>query len=490
MTLTDHKFFNSEEFFSSSSNTKYSFLPFNFNRTKDNDFIISNICGESIILNESDFNKFILKKLSKTTFEYKNLKSKNFLYENDPNLSIRLLSMKYRTKMSTLADFTGLHIFVTTLRCDYSCSYCQVSRQTEDKESYDMTEEQAEAALKLVFGSPNQNIKIEFQGGEPLLNFEIIKFVVNKGNEINKIYEKNLQYVIASNLSFINDEVIDFCAKHNIYLSTSIDGPADLHNKNRPRPNKNGYEITTKNLLKIQKRLGNDRVSALLTTTSGALDRVNEIIDTYLNLGINDIFLRPLSPYGFAIKTKSFSKYQVSEWFEFYKKGLDYILDLNEKGVQVRESYASLITRKLLSPYATKYVDLQSPAGIGISVIVYNYDGKIYASDEARMLKEMGNEEYCLGSVFDNYEDIFTSDKLINFLDISESHSAPMCRDCAFLEHCGAEPVYHSATQNDPLGIKSLSGFCSKNMSLFEHILKILNSNSNRAKILKSWAKY
>ena len=77
MTLTDHKFFNSQEFFSSSSNFKYSFLPFNFNRMKNNDFIISNICGESIILNESDFDKFINKKLSKTTSEYKNLKSKH-----------------------------------------------------------------------------------------------------------------------------------------------------------------------------------------------------------------------------------------------------------------------------------------------------------------------------------------------------------------------------------------------------------------------------
>ena len=100
-----------------------------------------------------------------------------------------------------------------------------------------------------------------------------------------------------------------------------------------------------------------------------------------------NIFLRPLSPYGFAIKTKSFSKYQASEWFEFYKKGLDYIIDINKKGIEIREQYASLIVRKLLSPFATKYVDLQSPAGAGISAIVYNYDGKVYASDEARMLK-------------------------------------------------------------------------------------------------------
>ena len=470
MALHKNKLFHISESFSSDL-PEYNLLPFNFHRLENGKVFVSNICGENTVVNNEEFDKFVNHTLSKNSPSYKTLKSKHFLCSDNKNLSMELLSLKLRTKLKALTDFTGLHIFVNTLRCDYTCSYCQVSRQTEDKDAFDMTEEQAEAALKLVFKSPNPNIKIEFQGGEPLLNFQIIRYVVLRAEELNQLHNKNLQFVIATNLSFIFDEVIDFCADHDIYLSTSIDGPVDIHNKNRPRPGKNGYELTVKSLKRVQERLGNDRVSALLTTTVGALDRVEDIIDEYLKLGFMNIFLRPLSPYGFAIKTKSYNKYQTSEWFKFYKKGLDYIISINKKGILLREQYASLIVRKLLSPFPTKYVDLQSPAGAGISAIVYNYDGRVYASDEARMLKEMGNDEYCLGTVFDDYEDIFTSDKLVSVLDYSEAHSAPMCRDCGFLEHCGADPVYHTATQNDPLGHKALSGFCSKNMSIFELIV-------------------
>ena len=56
-----------------------------------------------------------------------------------------------------------------------------------------------------------------------------------------------------------------------------------------------------------------------------AYDRVEGIVDEYLRLGLDGIFLRPLSPYGFAIKTKQFSKYDASTWLSFYERGLRYI---------------------------------------------------------------------------------------------------------------------------------------------------------------------
>ena len=65
-----------------------------------------------------------------------------------------------------------------------------------------------------------------------------------------------------------------------------------------------------------------------------------------------------------------------------------------------------------------------------------------------------------------------------------------MCRDCGFLEHCGADPVYHVATQKDPLGHKALSGFCAKNMSIFELLAKKLNEDTEESMILKNWARY
>jgi uncharacterized protein len=105
-----------------------------------------------------------------------------------------------------------------------------------------MPPETAWKALALVFRSPSPNIKIEFQGGEPLLNFPLVQQIVERAMEINVAEKRNLQFVIATNLALINTEVLEFCRKYQIITSTSLDGPRDLHNANRPRPGSDSYE--------------------------------------------------------------------------------------------------------------------------------------------------------------------------------------------------------------------------------------------------------
>jgi uncharacterized protein len=142
--------------------------------------------------------------------------------------------------------------------------------------------------------------------------------------------------------------------------------------------------------------LGFDQVSALMTTTKGSFGRAREIIDEYVQQGFRSIFLRPLSPYGFAGKTKWFQAYDADDWLKFYFDGLDHILDMNGAGYFFTEHYASTILTKMLTPFESGFVDLRSPAGIGIAAIVYNYDGDVYASDEVRMLAEMGDKTFRL----------------------------------------------------------------------------------------------
>ena len=95
-------------------------------------------------------------------------------------------------------------------------------------------------ALDIAFASPAARIKIEFQGGEPLLNFPMIKTIVAAAKARSG---KKVDFVIASNLALLDDAVLTFCKANNILLSTSLDGPADLHNKNRPRPGGNSHEL-------------------------------------------------------------------------------------------------------------------------------------------------------------------------------------------------------------------------------------------------------
>ena len=142
-----------------------------------------------------------------------------------------------------------------------------------------------------------------------------------------------------------------------------------------------------------------DAVSALMTTTAASIPRVVDVIDEYITLGFEGIFLRPLSPYGFAVKTKSYGRYDTDSWLQFYERGLRYILQLNLSGRRFVEYYAATILTKMLTSQNPGYVDLMSPAGIGIAAVVYNYDGRVFASDEGRMLAESGDNTFLLGNV-------------------------------------------------------------------------------------------
>ena len=102
----------------------------------------------------------------------------------------------------------------------------------------------------------------------------------------------------------------------------------------------------------------------------------------------------------------------------------------------------------------------------------------------------MGDKKFRLGNVHnDSYEDIMLSDTLLDTLESTLSESIPMCADCGFLPYCGTDPVYHYATQGDVVGNKALSGFCSKNMKIFRHVISLLEDNAEARKILLSWVR-
>ena len=394
-------------------------LPFRFERTA-NGYLISNFVGDFVRLSADEFRCLIDGNISPDDSLYKKAFAAHLISREGQTAQLQLVATRLRTRMAFLREPSVLHMFVVTLRCEHSCPYCQVSRQSTDKSRFDMSEDVAERALSIALDSPPPHIKIEFQGGEPLLNFQLIAKIVANAKEAAPKAGKQVEFVITSNLALLTDDILSFCKKNDVLLSTSLDGPADLHNRNRPRPGNNSYELAVKGIRAAQSALGPDRVAALMTTTEASLDRVEAIIDEYVGLGLDGIFLRPLSPYGFAVKTKQIKKYDANQWLEFYRRGLAYILDINRAGTPFFEFYTLLLLRRMFSDRPIGYVDLRSPAGIGLGALVYNYDGKVFASDEGRMLAEMGDRTFELGHVNNaDYRSLILSEKLIDLVGSS-----------------------------------------------------------------------
>lgn len=466
--------------------TGYSLLPIRFTRLDGERTIITNLAGESLVAPSTDVPRIARHQLSQDEPLFDDLVSRHMIATEDSSVHLDLIAAKVRTKLHRLPDLTALHLFVVTLRCDHTCQYCQVSRVSEDRRAFDMSEETALAAIDMMFRSPSPHLKVEFQGGEPLLNFPIVQFIVE---EVEKRKgDRNVQYVIASNLSQLTDDILDYCAERKVFFSTSLDGPESLHNGNRPRPDRNSYQVALQGIRRIRERMGHDAVSALMTTTLASLDQPEAVIDEYVAQGFTEIFLRYVSPYGFAVKSASRIGYETDQFIAFYKRGLAHILKLNKEGMPIREIYASLLLRRMLTPYADGYVDLQSPAGMGLSVLAYDYDGHVYSSDEGRMLAAMGDTTFRLGRLGeDAYETMMAESHLLPILHETMTEAVPMCCDCAFQPWCGTDPVFHHRTQRDFIGHRPTSAFCRRNMAVIKHLVRLLEDDPEAASILKGW---
>jgi sulfatase maturation enzyme AslB (radical SAM superfamily) len=226
-----------------------------------------------------------------------------------------------------------------------------------------------------------------------------------------------------------------------------------------------------------------------MTTTAASLECVAEIIDEYVRHNFHSIFLRPISPYGFAVKTKQSTGYEMEQFLEFYKRGLAHILSINRGGYRLTEIYSQIVLTKILTPHGTGYVDLQSPAGEAWNVLVYNYNGDVFASDEARMLAEMNDWTFRLGNVHkDTRRSLFMSEPALQMFEAGCNQALAGCCDCAFQPYCGADPVYHHATQGDMYGHRPTSGFCSRNMEVIKHLFSLIEQNDSETMgIFWSW---
>jgi His-Xaa-Ser system radical SAM maturase HxsB len=401
----------------------------------------------------------------------------------------RLDEVVRRTRKSFLIEGPTLHIFVVTLRCDHACHYCQVSRAGVSATGFDMSIETAEAAIDRLFEAPSPTLTVEFQGGEPALRFDLVRHIVGAIEHRNLLEGKSIRFSLVSTLHHLDEEDLAFCRDHEIHLSTSIDGPAALHEKHRPNPTRDSARKTTYALGRARSVVGHDGVAALATITRAGLSQPRAIVDAYRELGFRSIFLRPISPYGFAKRTERSIGYSVDEFLTFYDEALEYLLELNRGGEQITEVYTSILLRHIMSPFGTGYMDLRSPAGAGFGVLVYNYDGQVYPADEARMAAETGDHRFALGSVHEPLDALLSSDAMRWLATGSVAEELPGCRDCAYVPYCGADPVFHASTQGDPIGDRRDSDFCRKHLGLFERLFtRLAEADPDTMRTFMAWA--
>jgi uncharacterized protein len=449
-------------------------------RVIDDRVLISNDLGDWTFLTLEQFRAFVQGEPKPGEALYEQLAAKNFIAAA---VDIKAQADRWRKKKQYLFYGPTLHAFVLTHRCNHGCQYCHSSIVGMERTDTDMSIETAERSVDLAFQTTSPGITIEFQGGEPMANWEVLQHVVEYARQKNALANKNLSFALVTNLSLMDDEKLEYLLDRKVQICTSLDGPQDLHDKIRIYKEGSAHGLVTGWMKKINQRYvdmgldGNSyRVEALPTITRPALTRWKDIVDQYVEVGCRAIFLRKLDPFGFAARSAKTLGYSMDDFLEFYANAVDYIIQLNRQGVQVMERHASIMLNKILADEEPNYLDLRTPGGACIGQIGYAPDGTVYSSDEGRFVASMGDEMFRLGTVEDSYHALMTGAGTRAMVMAGANEGQPDCVTCTYKPWCGQQVEYNYKTQGSLHGRMRDSTWCKKHKSIFDYLMHKLKS--------------
>lgn len=461
---------------------KYNY--FNFKQRDDGRFLLTNDLGRYIAVTKEEFGQIALKRVAPESDLGQRLINADMAFV-DTNLEYTSrLRYTLREAKGFAGIATSLHIFVVTTACNAGCVYCQ-ARDAKRAGHLFMGEETAERAVDVALQSPSRCLTFEFQGGEPLLNFETIKHIVLYTEAHKGVHE--IDYSIVSNLTLLNDTMLEFFAEYSVNISTSIDGPRFLHDANRPyRVGGGTFEDAVASIGRIRDRGLN--VGAIQTTTRASLEHAREIVRAYVDLGFDSVFVRPLTPLGTAHAHWSEIGYSAEEFVSFYREVLNEVISYNEVRF-FREQHASILMGRIVGSFVN-YMELRSPCGAGVGQLAYYPNGKVFTCDEGRMVYEMGDSAFCLGDVFENdYAQMVGCGVCRATCASSILETIPSCCDCVYQPYCGTCPVISYASSHDVFEKEPRGYRCKLYSGMLDCLFDILLGDDGRAAaVLKSWS--
>jgi len=218
------------------------------------------------------------------------LKSEGKLFAED---NYEPLAGELKERSKGIVKALCLHIAHT---CNLNCSYCFASQGKYHGERALMSFEVGKAALDFLVANSGtrKNLEVDFFGGEPLMNFQVVKDLVAYARSIEKAHNKNFRFTLTTNGVLIDDDVIDFCNREMSNVVLSLDGRREVHDRFRVDYAGNGsYDRIVPKFQKLVRARGGKNYYMRGTFTHYNPDFLNDI-KAMLDLGFTELSMEPV----------------------------------------------------------------------------------------------------------------------------------------------------------------------------------------------------
>ena len=436
--------------------------PLRFRILNDNRIIVADESGAYFLADYNFIERYVRDAL--TPQERQFLREKGHAYERVGDLAHTGFLTRWARRQH-VSDGPAYIVLVPTLRCDLRCTYCQVTPAPLTARGFDWSDETLEKTLEFLDRLPSDEIQIEFQGGEPFLRLDILQTIAAFAR---RRFQKT-RFVVCSNLQSLNDEIIAFMDHDDVLISTSLDGPHPIHTRNRT-----GDTALTdaffRNLQRVISLIGTERVSALPTIDVENPPDPEDLISAYEEFGFTSLYLRPVNYHGLARKNHPASKSPTS-WSSYYRGFIHRLIERNVRtGMVMEEFYLALCLRRILAPGVDNHTDLRNPNIPAGTNVLIDFDGRIYPSDEARMLARIRHVDLSIGNVAEGLD----KEKIALLAPGHVNNFDPDCIHCPYQPFCGTDPVDDLSRFGRIDVPRSESWFCQRQLTVFDLAMELL----------------
>lgn len=322
-------------------------------------------------------------------------------------------------KRQTVVKALCLHI---AHDCNLACRYCFAEEGEYHGRRALMSFEVGKKALDfLIANSGNRrNLEVDFFGGEPLLNWQVVKDLVAYGREQEKIHNKNFRFTLTTNGVSLNDEIMEFCNKEMANVVLSIDGRKEVHDKMRPfRKGAGSYDLIVPKFQKFADSRNQDKYYVRGTFTRNNLDFAADVMHL-ADLGFKQISVEPVV----AAETEDYAlrEEDIPVICEEYDKLAKKMIRREKEGNGF--NFFHFMIDLTGGPCVYKRL---SGCGSGTEYLAVTPWGDLYPCHQF-----VGNEEFLMGNVDDGLvrEDIRDEFKCCNV------YAKEKCRECFARFYC------------------------------------------------------